>query len=363
MNLDATWRVISITIFGALSATREAVRSSIAIVRRRLDGLGLIRLFTVEGVEVLWARERFGAQLGWAIEDCRHLSVRLERDLLTAGQQVVRMPPKLRAQAWASARTRGKPDPIDALAVVRAYLREPDLPSASHNEVLRELKVLVDRREVLVGQRTATINRLLWRVHELDPAHVPRAGSLNTGKHQGTLADWLAIQPGPVAKPAHEELTDVIRLVAAIKELGNRIGERVRAVAPALLALAGCGKLTAAKLVGEAAGVTRFKCEAAFARNAAWRPSRSGQATPPADPHDPLGQPPTQRRPAPHRRHPDPHGDQPRAELLSPPPRRRRLHPRGAALSQTPTGPRGLRPPTHRSHNPPNRLPTGSGLK
>ena len=45
------------------------------------------------GEAVMWARERFGVQVLWGIEDCRHLSARLERDLLTAGQQVVRVPP------------------------------------------------------------------------------------------------------------------------------------------------------------------------------------------------------------------------------------------------------------------------------
>ena len=107
---------------------------------------------------VMWAREHFGPDVIWAIEDCRHLSARLERDLLTAGQKVVRVPPKLMAQTRASARTRGKSDPIDALAVARGFLREPDLPVASHDEVSGELKLLVDRREVLVAQRTATIN-------------------------------------------------------------------------------------------------------------------------------------------------------------------------------------------------------------
>ena len=43
---------------------------------------------------VRWARERFGGDLVWAIEDCRHLSTRLERDLLNAGQSVVRVPPR-----------------------------------------------------------------------------------------------------------------------------------------------------------------------------------------------------------------------------------------------------------------------------
>src|SRR3954449_13617306 len=57
--------------------------------------------------------------------------------------------------------------PIDAEAVARVVLREPDLPVASHDEVSRECRLLVDRREDLVGQRTATVNRLVWRIHEL----------------------------------------------------------------------------------------------------------------------------------------------------------------------------------------------------
>jgi transposase len=221
---------------------------------------------------VMWARERFGAQVLWGIEDCRHLSARLERDLLSAGQQVVRVPPKLMAQTRASARTRGKSDPIDALAVARAVLREPDLPVASHDEVSRELKLLVDRREDLVGQRTSTINRLLWRVHELDPARAPKLASLNRAKHRNLLSQWLATQRGLVAELACDELADISRLTAAIDALAKRIGERVRAVAPTLMALPGCGELTAAKLLGETAGVARFKSEAAFARHAGVAP-------------------------------------------------------------------------------------------
>lgn len=219
-----------------------------------------------------WARENFGTELVWAIEDCRHMSARLERDLLSAGQQVVRVPPKLMARTRASARTRGKSDPIDALAVARALLREPELPVASHDEISRELKLLVDRREDLVAQRTSTINRLLWRVHELDPERAPKPRSLDLAKHRRLLGEWLTAQPGLVAELARDELADITRLTDTIDALTKRIGDRVRQVAPALLALPGCGELTAAKLIGEAAGVTRFKSEAAFARHAGVAP-------------------------------------------------------------------------------------------
>ncbi len=221
---------------------------------------------------LVWARNEFGAGLVWGIEDCRHLSARLERDLLTAGQRVVRVPPKLMAQTRASARTRGKSDPIDALSVARAVLREPDLPMASHDDVSRELKLLVDRREDLVAQRTSTINRLLWRVHELDPTRAPKPASLDLAKHRNLLGQWLATQPGLVAELARDELADVVRLTDAINTLAKRIGERARAIAPALLTVPGCAELTAAKLIAEAAGVTRFKSEAAFARHSGVAP-------------------------------------------------------------------------------------------
>ena len=58
---------------------------------------------------IMWARALFGTELVWGIEDCRNMSARLERELLTAGQKVVRVPTKLMSQMRASARTRVSP--------------------------------------------------------------------------------------------------------------------------------------------------------------------------------------------------------------------------------------------------------------
>ncbi|MGO0574813.1 IS110 family transposase [Ornithinimicrobium panacihumi] len=219
-----------------------------------------------------WARREFGTELTWAIEDCRHLSARLERDLLSAGQLVVRVPPKMMAQVRASARTRGKSDPIDALAVAQAYLREPHLPVASHDEVSRTAKLLTDRRDALVKTRTQRINALLWRVHELDPEHAPKPRSLDLAKHQDALKAWLVTQEGIVAALALEELEDVIELTARIKAKEKELTAHAKEHAPSLVAMDGCAGLTAAKLLGESAGITRFKSEAAFARHAGAAP-------------------------------------------------------------------------------------------
>ncbi|KCL21080.1 hypothetical protein W071_01640 [Mycobacterium tuberculosis TB_RSA161] len=49
---------------------------------------------------IMWAREQFGLELIWGIEDCRNMSARLERDLLAAGQQVVRVPMNSRSRSY-----------------------------------------------------------------------------------------------------------------------------------------------------------------------------------------------------------------------------------------------------------------------
>jgi transposase len=88
----------------------------------------------------------------WAIEDCRHVSGPLERFLVAAGERVVRVPPKLTGQGRRGGRAAGKSDPIDALAVARAALREgPEtLPVAHLDEEALQVKLLLDHREDLV---------------------------------------------------------------------------------------------------------------------------------------------------------------------------------------------------------------------
>lgn len=224
---------------------------------------------------LVWAHKRFGTALTWAIEDCRHLSARLELDLLDAGELVVRVPPKMMAEQRRTARTRGKSDPIDALAVARAALREPDLPVATHDEASRELKLLVDRREDLVGERTRMMNRLRWHLHRIapgDPVADPAPKSLAIAKTRRQLAAWLTGKDGIDARLARDILADIDRISPVINALEREIAGVVRTLAPQLLELPGCGELTAAKIVGETAGIARFSSDAKFAMHAGVAP-------------------------------------------------------------------------------------------
>src|SRR2546430_14053767 len=73
-----------------------------------------------------WARQ--WAERRGALENCRHLSRRLEADLLLAGEGGVSGAPTIMARARRSAREWGKVDPVDALTVARATRRDNELP-------------------------------------------------------------------------------------------------------------------------------------------------------------------------------------------------------------------------------------------
>lgn len=208
----------------------------------------------------------------WAIEDCRHISRLLEADLLAAGELVVRVAPKLMARTRKSARTRGKSDPIDALAVARAALREPDLPIARLDGPSRKVKLLVDYREALVKERTALQNRLRWRLHELEPGYDPPASSLDRYKTLDEVEALLDAHETVVADLARRETSRIRDITREANDLEKEITRRVAEIAPSLLELAGCAGLTAAKLIGETADITRFKSRDAYAMFAGTAP-------------------------------------------------------------------------------------------
>src|SRR6266480_1820795 len=128
-----------------------------------------------------WASSLPGER-SWAVEDCRQLTRALERALLAADERLVRVPPKLMAPQRRAGRMRGKSDPIDALAVARAALREPRLDHPRPGEQrLREVKLLVDHRDDLIDERRRAQQRLRWHLHDLDPALAVPLGALDRG--------------------------------------------------------------------------------------------------------------------------------------------------------------------------------------
>jgi transposase len=210
-----------------------------------------------------WARR--WREHRWAVEDCRHVTRNLEKDLLSAGEVVVRVPPQVAADGRRSLRERGKSDPIDALAVARAALRESFLPEAHLDDRSRSVKLLLDHREDLVGERTRIQNRLQWLLHELEPEFQVANGALSRRPAIRRVEALLQERTGVVAELARELTTRTAQLSLRIDELEQQLALVMPTLAPSLLALPGCGVLTAAKLVGETADARRFRSRAAFA--------------------------------------------------------------------------------------------------
>jgi transposase len=214
-----------------------------------------------------WARQVAPGQRRWAVEDVRHVAGNLIRDLLAAGEQVVFVPPRLMAGERRGGRQRGKSDPIDALAIARAALREA-LPVACLDEATRPVRLLTDHRDSLVADRTRMINRFRWHLHDLAPHLAPAARALaRPATRRQLTAALAALPPCTASRVAAAQLARIDDLSSEITAIEAELAPLVTALAPALLAIRGAGVLTAAKILGETGDVRRFRSPAAYARH------------------------------------------------------------------------------------------------
>ena len=145
------------------------------------------RTVAVGSDELLGWAAALDAERLWALEDLQAVDAAgWSGNCFAGGEELVRVSPKLTVPERRAGRTRGKSDPIDALAVARAALREPDLPRPQPGErVYREIKLLVDHRDDLVDERRRTQQRLRWHLHELDPTFVVPLRRLAPGEPAG----------------------------------------------------------------------------------------------------------------------------------------------------------------------------------
>jgi transposase len=246
-----------------------------------VDGLGVeIAHRTVparpagNGQLVEWARA-VDEQRVWVIEDVRNVSGSLERFLIDRGETVVRLAAHLMAGARRGARTRGKSDPIDALAIARAALREgaENLPTARLAGPEREIRQLALYRERLLDMRTRLSNELRWQLHDLwSEWEIPARAFAQPG-WQIKITNRLArAEQSTQVLLARDMIRRIRELTRATKDLYDKIAVLVKQVAPKLLAETGIGVLLAAKFIGEIAGIDRFTSDAQLARLAGCAP-------------------------------------------------------------------------------------------
>src|SRR4051794_922300 len=155
------------------------------------------------------------------------------------------------AETRRGARSRGKSDSIDSIAVARAALREglDQLPAARLDGPELDLRLLVDHRERLIRQRVGLNNTLQWHLHDLWPELQLPGSSLFSGRWAPRVAGRLVRAEQTMrVRIARDELRRIRELSQTIKTLEAEIAQLVATIAPQLLTEPGFGPLTAAKL-------------------------------------------------------------------------------------------------------------------
>ena len=211
-----------------------------------------------------WAK-RF-PQRRWAVENAGGLGRYLAQRLAAAGESVVDVPPKLsaRVRVLSTGNVR-KNDGLDAIATALATWLNERLPTIDPEAGAEVLRLLSERREDLVAERTRAFNRLHGLLRDLVPGGV--RGTLSTSRAARILR---GIRPqGSSARVRRQLASEIMRDVRALErkiaDLNERIEAEVEASATSLIEIFGVGPILAAKIIGTVGNVARFPTKAHFA--------------------------------------------------------------------------------------------------
>ena len=211
-----------------------------------------------------WAK-RF-PERRWAMENAGGLGRHLAGRLVAAGESVVDVPPKLsaRVRVLSSGNAR-KNDGLDALATALAASRNERLATVDPEAGSEVLRLLSERREDLVAERTRALNRLHGLMRDLVPGGV--AGTLSADRAARILR---GIRPKDASsrlrrRLASEVVRDIRTLDRKIADLSERVEAAVEASGTTLTEIFGIGPILAAKIIGTVGSVVRFPTKAHFA--------------------------------------------------------------------------------------------------
>jgi transposase len=218
-----------------------------------------------------WAK-RF-LERRWAVENAgglgRHLAVRLAG----SGESVVDVPPKLsaRVRVLSSGNAR-KNDELDALATALAASRNERLAQVDPEAASEALRLLSERREDLVAERTRALNRLHGLLRDLLPGGVARTLSADRAARilRGIMPQGASARLR--RSLASEVLRDIRTLDRKIADLNERIEAEVEASGTTLTEIFGVGPILAARIIGTVGDVERFPTKAHFASYAGTAP-------------------------------------------------------------------------------------------
>jgi transposase len=160
-----------------------------------------------------WAK-RF-PERRWAMENAGGLGKHLAGRLAAAGESVVDVPPKLSARVRVlSTGNARKNDGLDALATASAASRNDRLAAVDPEAASEALRLLSERREVLVAELTRALNRLHALLRDLLPGGVAR--TLSAERAARTLRS-IRPKEGASARLRRRLASEVLRDVRTLE--------------------------------------------------------------------------------------------------------------------------------------------------
>jgi transposase len=198
-------------------------------------------------------------QRTWAVEGAGGTGHLLAQQLVSAGERVLDVQPKLGARVrLLAAGDVNKNDPNDARSVAIAALRSAGVQQVRPDDHAAVLKIWSKRYRDLGRTRTQVVCRLHAVLGELIPGGVPKA--ITTARAARVLR---AIRPEGAVQTARCELAaalldDLRRIDTQIRETRKQLAVTVAAAGTSLTGLFGVGPVIAAIVIGDVRDVSRF---------------------------------------------------------------------------------------------------------
>ncbi|WP_338145693.1 IS110 family transposase [Streptomyces scabichelini] len=208
-----------------------------------------------------WPERRF------AVEGARGLGRTLAQQLAAAGDNVVDVPSTLSARARLLT-TGGdrKTDAKDAFHVAQVALFRHDLRPVEPEDQTTILRLLTERHDDLVHERTRVLNRLHAVLRDLLPGGAPTG--LSADKAAVAMKAIRAVTATDACRRdiARNLLADLRRLDRQVKDNEAEMRDALAVTRTGLTTLPGLGTVLAAKVIGHVGDVSRFPTEHHFAR-------------------------------------------------------------------------------------------------
>ncbi|HEX6331071.1 MAG TPA: IS110 family transposase [Actinomycetota bacterium] len=184
--------------------------------------------------------------------------------LLESGEDVREVAPTL-THLERRRRSKGKSDPVDAVAIARVVAADQTLPSARRTALLADLKLLVDYHDQLVRARTQVANRVHANLVVIRPGYEQVVPNLRASRHVARARSLLSRDRSVQAELLRRRLQEIVRLEAEIAETDRRIVDKLEEADTTLTQIPGVGPFIAAKILGEVGEISRIRSKASFA--------------------------------------------------------------------------------------------------